>query len=124
MPSAPNLFQEVLPPHRLYFSLEGRIGRRMFWQHGVLGLGIASTVLRALFDIAGLDADRANFWANALVLWPTLAISVKRWHDRDRSGWWVLLYAVPWVGWVWGLVENGFRAGDSHANQYGPPPTS
>src|SRR5262245_34244102 len=29
-------------------------------------------------------------------------------HDRNKSAWWVLLYLVPWIGWLWALIELGF----------------
>jgi uncharacterized membrane protein YhaH (DUF805 family) len=59
---------------------------------------------------------------NLLLLWPALAVSIKRWHDRDHSGWWVLIALVPVVGWAWMLVANGFLAGTDGPNRYGPPP--
>lgn len=111
-----------MPPVRLYLGLEGRIGRADFWRHGVLGLGLYGVLLLALLDIAGLDEMQADSVVNLLLLWPALAISIKRWHDRNRSGWWVLINLVPVVGWLWLLVENGLLAGNPGRNDYGDPP--
>ncbi len=57
-----------------------------------------------------------------LIIWPALAISVKRWHDRDKSGWWVLIGLVPLIGGLWALIETGFLPGTEGDNQYGPDP--
>ena len=51
-----------------------------------------------------------------------LAVYAKRWHDRDKSGWWSLIAIVPFIGFVWILVELGMLEGTRGANQYGPDP--
>ncbi len=64
------------------------------------------------------------------LIWPSLAISVKRRHDRNKSGWWMLLWmvlsAIPYVGILaslWCLVESGFLAdGTQGPNQFRPRP--
>ncbi|MDH5331954.1 MAG: DUF805 domain-containing protein, partial [Aquincola sp.] len=61
---------------------------------------------------------------NVLLLWPALALSVKRWHDRDKSGWWVLVALIPFIGWLWMLIENGVRRGTVGPNRYGDPAAS
>jgi uncharacterized membrane protein YhaH (DUF805 family) len=57
-----------------------------------------------------------------VVIWPGLAINIKRWHDRDKSGWWILISLIPFVGPIWALVEVGFLPGTPGPNQYGPDP--
>jgi len=59
---------------------------------------------------------------NVVLLWPTLAVSIKRWHDRGRTGWWVLVMLVPVVGWLVALVANGFLPGTPGPNRYGAAP--
>ena len=51
-----------------------------------------------------------------------LAVSVKRWHDRDKSGWWVLLNLLPVIGWLWALIDNGFLRGSVGPNRFGEDP--
>lgn len=53
--------------------------------------------------------------------WLVLASSVRRLHDRDRSGLWVLLNAIPIVGFLVLFVQLGFLPGRKEPNQYGPP---
>jgi len=55
------------------------------------------------------------------LIWVSLAIQVKRWHDRNKSGWWVLISFVPLIGPIWALIENGFLAGDEAENRFGQP---
>jgi uncharacterized membrane protein YhaH (DUF805 family) len=109
---------------QLLFGFDGRIGRRTWWLWGVaalLGLGLYATVL---LRVAGLSASTTESTVNLLLLWPALALSVKRWHDRGKSGWWVLVALIPFIGWLWMLIENGVRRGTVGANRYGSPPAS
>lgn len=110
-------------PWRMLTSAEGRISRKRFWMWGVgamLGLGF---VLHGLLAVARVRSVPAEHVVNIVLLWPALAISIKRWHDRDRSGAWVLLALVPVVGWIWLLLANSLLPGTPGANRYGEPPT-
>ena len=51
-----------------------------------------------------------------------LALYAKRWHDRDKSGWWTLDRAGAVIGGIWLLVELGILEGTTGANRYGPDP--
>ena len=53
-------------------------------------------------------------------LWSHFVINVKRWHDRDKSGWWVLIGLIPLIGAIWALVELGFLKGTYGKNRFGP----
>ena len=52
-----------------------------------------------------------------------LAVSVKRWHDRDKPGTWVLINLIPLVGGIWAFVEVGCLRGTFGPNNYGEDPT-
>ena len=56
-----------------------------------------------------------------VLLWPSLAVQIKRWHDRDKSGWWQLISLVPIAGPIWAFIELGFLPGTSGANRYDSP---
>ena len=100
----------------------GRTARRAWWLYGVaLPIGIAF-FLHALLGIARVRPDTAENAVNLLVLWPTVAVSAKRWHDRDQSAWWVLVVLVPVVGWLWALWCNGVLRGTAGPNRFGPDP--
>jgi uncharacterized membrane protein YhaH (DUF805 family) len=115
---------ESMSPWQLYAALRGRVNRRGFWLHGVLALLVVGIVLMALLEIAGVSPARAEYLVNLLIAWPAIAVSVKRWHDRDKSGWWVLIAFIPLIGQLWTLVDNGFLRGTPGPNRFGPEPVN
>ncbi len=109
-------------PWRLLLDPRGRIARGTWWLYGVLlplGVGL---LLHALLGIARIRAELAEHVVNVLLLWPSLAVSIKRWHDRNHSGWWALVVLLPVVGWVAALIVNGFLPGTRGPNRFGPEP--
>lgn len=106
----------------LLFAFDGRINRAKFW----LAIGMVWVVTMVVVAIA--VAMNSSFgWVVAGVLyigtiWISLAVSIKRWHDRDKSGWWILIGFVPIIGFWWALIETGFLEGTQGSNQYGPDP--
>ncbi len=73
---------------------------------------------------AGGMASLPMMIAMLAMIWPALAIQAKRWHDVDKSAWWILIGLVPVVGGLIALVFNGFMAGTPGSNRFGPPPAS
>jgi uncharacterized membrane protein YhaH (DUF805 family) len=55
------------------------------------------------------------------VLIPGIAVSVRRLHDTDRSGWWILINGIPLIGVIVFLVFTA-QAGTPGDNQYGSNP--
>jgi len=87
---------------RRYATFRGRSTRSQFWL-----FTLVFTVLMAIcfsLDMAtGIGSEEAlpiTGLCYALHLIPTLAVTVRRLHDTDRSGWWLLLLIVPLVGQV------------------------
>ncbi len=106
---------------QLYFSLNGRLSRRDFWLLWMLPGSIIVGAVGLLFS----PFDPMSPIALALIvilLWPSVAVSVKRWHDIDVSGWWVLVNFIPYVGWLIVLVFNGFSRGTIGKNRFGADP--
>ena len=106
----------------LLLGLDGRVTRRTWWLWAVampLGLTLYFTVV---LQVAGVPARATEVVVNLILLWPVLAVSAKRWHDRGKSGWWVLVALVPVIGWLWVLVENSLLRGDPGANRFGESP--
>ncbi len=60
--------------------------------------------------------------ASIPALWIYLAGSVKRAHDRGKSGWWVLIAFIPVAGFIWWLIDLGVFEGQEGDNRYGPDP--
>lgn len=57
------------------------------------------------------------------LLIPGLSVAVRRLHDTDRSGWWLLLVIIPIIGWI-ALIVFFATAGTPGPNKYGPPRSS
>lgn len=54
--------------------------------------------------------------------WIYLAGSIKRAHDRGKSGWWILITLIPIAGFIWWLIVLGIFEGQKGPNKYGPDP--
>ena len=115
----PSPFDDPMPTRQILLSLRGRVPRKVFWLYGVLGPLLVSVMAQMLLGIAGVPERAAELLATALIAWPCTAVSVKRWHDRGKSGWWVLVYLIPLIGWLWTLVANGLLRGSVGANRFG-----
>lgn len=106
----------------VYFSFDGRIGRETYWVKGILPILVVSIFVgimdAVIFSYSQYEGLIRLIW-NLLIIWPSLALSVKRWHDRDKSGFWVLIGLIPIVGQVWTFIEAGLLPGTDGPNQYG-----
>ena len=99
-----------------YANFSGRAQRAEYWMFSLLNI-IFITVLFADFFISGGFIYGAYCLAMCI---PALAVGVRRLHDIDKSGWFLLLAFVPIVGiilLVWQCTDS--TPGD---NQYGPNP--
>ena len=109
------------------FSIQGRIARRHYWLHYVVPFVAASLLFGVLDAVLG-TYDEETGWGvlsglfSLVALWPGIAVSVKRVHDRDWSGWFLLVGLIPIAGAIWLLVEAGFLPGTPGRNRFGPPP--
>jgi len=133
----------------IFITYSGRINRAKFWVgiliYGVLNTGLATT---AFFAGRGTTVAIIAHLANLVVFIYGIGIVVKRLHDRNKSGWFVLLFwfapgALLVIGtdlmemsdiaatalWligiviaIWALVELGCLRGTIGQNQYGRDP--
>lgn len=109
----------------LYTSLEGRIGRQSFWM-GVIVLIVISIIASVLDGILGTMSESGfgiiGGIAGLIMIYPSIMLYAKRWHDRGKSGWWSLIMLIPFIGWIWLIVELGILQGTDGPNQYGTDP--
>ena len=128
---------------RQYVDFQGRARRREFWMF-VLVTAIVAVVLGIVDVLLGTDAaigvrDGARIGIfNGLFVFPSstglisgiyvlatflpsLAVLVRRLHDRDHTGWWVLVLLVPVIGFI---VMLFFTISESRPepNRYGADP--
>jgi len=111
--------------------MEGRINRKPFWL-GIVVMVVISLIASVLDMILGMPRIGASEMSagtgvisavvSLVLIYPSIALSAKRWHDRGKSAWWILINIIPVIGWIWSLVETGFLKGTTGSNQYGPDP--
>lgn len=109
----------------LYTSFDGRINRSKFWAGvGVLfAVGILANIIDMLLGLqVGEGFGVVGIIFTLAAIYPALALYAKRWHDRDKSGWWTLIILIPIIGPIWLLVELGALEGTRGPNRYGPDP--
>lgn len=108
-----------------YANFEGRARRSEYWWFTLVNAGIALGILFVTAIIAA-SAEAAVplilltfLWLAATII-PSLAVAVRRLHDTNKSGWWLLLQLVPLGGIV--ILIFLLIEGDPGPNQYGWPP--
>ncbi len=109
-------YLEVL---RQYAVFEGRSRRTEYWSFMLFHL-IILIVLRITDGLAGTSGMVSMFYMLA-VLVPAVAVSVRRLHDTNRSGWWLLATFFPFIG-VIVLLLFMVQDSDPKSNQYGSCP--
>ena len=113
--NTPLTFKQIL------FSVHGRIPRSTWWLYGILGQ-IACILPGLLLSAASPDIGAVVLLIGYIpAIWISIAVNAKRWHDRNKSGWWSLVGIIP-LGGIWVLIECGILAGTPGNNQYGSNP--
>ena len=122
-------YLEVL---KKYAVFDGRARRKEYWYFAlfnsliVLGLFLIGLIIG--IAIAGSGSDSfvivglipVGLYGLAIII-PSIAVTIRRLHDTNRSGWWYLITFVPWVG---SLILFIFTVldGTPGPNHYGPDP--
>ena len=141
--------QWMILPFKRYFDFTGRSRRLEFWLFAMLNV-IVYAVIGILVVATGSTATRLGatdpndpisiysilfggfgllflLWG-LVVLIPSIAVSVRRLHDRDMTGWWylgfIILSAIPLIGLLASIAFIVFMAlpGTPGPNKYGPSP--
>jgi uncharacterized membrane protein YhaH (DUF805 family) len=100
----------------------GRAGRQEFWYFALFHI-LAYVMLSIIAGVIGkVGAGLLSLYAVAAFL-PGLAASVRRLHDTNRSGWWLLIMAIPGIGPVVLLVFLS-QGSQPAVNQYGIIPNA
>ncbi len=102
-----------------YVGFSGRARRKEYWMFVLFNL-IVSAGLVILEFILDIKSVLTVIYSLAILL-PSLAVTFRRLHDTGRSGWWILIGLIPFIG---GIVLLVFDCLDSEPNdnQYGPNP--
>ena len=113
---------------QFYFSAQGRVNRKQWWLWLVLPVFAISVILSIIDASVGTYDYQSGFGLlNSIftlaILIPAILVYIKRFHDRDKSGWWVLILLVPIIGAIWLFIELGFLKGTPGPNRFGAPVT-
>lgn len=113
-------------PLKRYADFSGRSRRKEYWMF-LLGIIIVAVVLSIVEGVLGLSGMVGGVYGplTALlvlaILIPSIAVQVRRFHDQDKSGWFVLLAFIPLIG---GLITLVFMCleGTPGPNRFGEDP--
>ena len=106
-----------------FLTTNGRFPRSNFWIFLLLYLFFS--ILCAIIGIVHRLPEWlkiTNVLGDFALVVVGIIVLIKRWHDLDKSGWWVLINLIPVIGGIWTLVECGFIKGTSGDNRFGPDP--
>lgn len=105
---------------QLYLSPTGRSSRKFYWLFGVAPFVVIGFLLSIIDFMLRLE-PYIVYGVSIIVIWPMLAMQIKRWHDIGATGWLSLLTFVPYLGWATSLIL-GFIPSSKNNNQYGNAP--
>jgi uncharacterized membrane protein YhaH (DUF805 family) len=102
-----------------YFNFEGRASRYEYWWYVVclIAINIVCSIIDSIIGMAIISG-----LVSLALLLPNLGLSVRRLHDINRSGWWILISLIPVVGWIIILIW-AIQKGDESANDFGEVPS-
>jgi len=106
-----------------YIDFNGRARRSEYWWFALFTW--AGTIVLSFIDnlVFGVDASvgiLSSIWGLAILL-PSLAVGVRRLHDLEKSGWWLLLSLIPLIGFLV-LLFWFVKQGTDGQNRFGADP--
>lgn len=108
-----------------YVNFSGRARRSEYWYFALFNFLLAIVAI-VVDNVLGLNFEEGSggpFYLLFLLgtLLPGLAVMVRRLHDQNKSGWYVLIILVPLIGSIWLLILL-FTEGTNGKNEYGEDP--
>lgn len=107
------------------FSIRGRVNRKPFIIFSVV-VTLAYIVMEFTLKYHRLKLEDfihiANIVFAVIFIWPSLAVESKRWHDLDKSAWWIFIKFIPIVGPIYALFKTVFIPGTDGSNRFGEDP--
>ena len=108
---------EYLEVWKKYADFQGRASRREYWMF--MGISLLIAIVFGIVDamVFGETPILGILYALAMLV-PSLAVSVRRLHDTNRSGWWLLISVIPIIGAIV-LFVFALQASQNGGNRYG-----
>ena len=102
-----------------YVNFSGRARRKEFWYFVLVQIGL--TLLAMILDTVVFGSGIGLFYLIAALglFLPSIAVTIRRLHDTSRSGWWILIPVVPFIGLIMLLMFFAIET-NSETNQWGP----
>jgi uncharacterized membrane protein YhaH (DUF805 family) len=113
-----NFFDAVLSVLTNYVDFKGRARRSEYWWFFLFDVIVS--VIVSLFDVAA-GTQVLEILVGVALLLPGLAVTIRRLHDTDRRGWWVLIGLVPIVGMIV-LIVFACQDSEPGSNRFGDSP--
>jgi uncharacterized membrane protein YhaH (DUF805 family) len=115
-------YLEVL---KKYAVFSGRSRRAEYWYFVLFNIIVAIVLslidtLLGTFDFVQGIGLLSGLYGLAVLI-PTLAVTVRRLHDIDRTGWWIFINLIPLIGFIV-LLVFAVTDGTPGSNRYGPNP--
>ena len=110
-----------------YAKFDGRAGRPEYWFYALFST-LIFFILQFLSSILGFQYAMnelitvyplASIW-QVVTFVPSLAVGVRRMHDINRSGFWLLFLLLPLIGWLLIMIFALLKGNDDD-NDYGSP---
>lgn len=103
-----------------YCNFSGRSSRSEYWWFCLFSF-IVGVIVSAIFSFNENISMVANGVVTLALLLPGIGVAVRRLHDTNRSGWWLLLGFIPLIGAIVLLIWY-VQPSQETPNQYGPEP--
>lgn len=114
--------QWYLSALKKYAVLRGRARRKEYWMFSLFNFLVACIIgVVCVFSTSPEVGVSVLCIYLLLVAFPGFAVTVRRLHDIDRSGWWILISCIPVVG-PFILLYFSFCAGTTGENRFGEDP--
>lgn len=110
-----------------YFDFEGRTSRKYYWMFVLVNIVILIVIMQfEQLQLGGGSTYQGGVLSNLyniFIFIPGISICVRRLHDINKSGWWILVFLIPIIGIIW-LIIFSIKKGDVGENKYGKPPVA
>lgn len=115
------LYNTYIKTWRNWLSIDGRSNRKEYWNFVLITVAIFLIFGQILnfFEVSEASATPMI----ALILTPSiichLCLSIRRFHDSDRSGYWLFFNLIPFIGNLITWYFLGIHPGNSSENKFG-----
>jgi uncharacterized membrane protein YhaH (DUF805 family) len=100
-----------------YTTFDGRASRAAYWWWFLFAIiaAIAASILDAI-----IGSTIIAILVSLGLLLPNISVGIRRLHDINKTGWWILIGLIPLIGFII-LIIFYVQQGDAGPNDYGPP---